>query len=71
MRYTVTEEHHDGGIDLIWRGESVATAITEGALAARERSPQSHVYVEWFRDSDGQRGYLNPNGDHDVAGKSW
>lgn len=29
------------------------------------------VFVEWSRASDGQRGFLNPDGNHSVTGESW
>ena len=29
------------------------------------------VYISWYRKSDGQHGYLNPGGDHDITGQAW
>ena len=29
------------------------------------------VFVEWYRKSDGQRGYLNRDGSHAIIGKAW
>jgi hypothetical protein len=29
------------------------------------------VYISWFRASDGQHGYLNPNGAHAITGQAW
>jgi hypothetical protein len=31
----------------------------------------SGVYVTWFRESDGQKGYLNSDGNHSVDGREW
>lgn len=29
------------------------------------------VYVQWFRASDGQKGYLNPDGNSSITGEAW
>jgi len=29
------------------------------------------VFVSFFRSSDGQTGYLNPDGNHSPVGKDW
>ena len=47
--------------------KSAATALAE-RLASKGRSG---IYVEFFRASDGQRGYLNPDGDHSITGEPW
>lgn len=33
--------------------------------------PRWRVYIAWFRESDGQQGYLNRNGDHEIVGEAW
>ena len=44
----------------------------EAIKAARKESSEGRkVFVCWFRSSDGQKGYLNPDGDHAVMGESW
>ena len=32
---------------------------------------RNQIFVCWTRLSDGQEGYLNPNGDHAVIGVNW
>jgi len=45
----------------------------EAKQIARKEAKDStnQVFVSWFRSSDGQHGYLNPNGDHAITGKAW
>lgn len=33
--------------------------------------PGESVFVEFFRESDSQRGYLNPDGSFSVTGRTW
>ena len=47
--------------------KGAATALAE-RLASKGRSG---IYVEFFRASDGQRGYLNQDGDHSITGEAW
>jgi hypothetical protein len=30
-----------------------------------------HIYITWYRASDGQKGFYNPSGDHELNGQSW
>ena len=39
--------------------------------AATYPQPQYKVYISWYRKSDGQRGYLNPDGNHAITGSAW
>lgn len=48
-------------------GRDVPGAVND--LASQH--PRSRIYVEWSRKSDGQHGYLNPDGDHDITGRPW
>lgn len=45
----------------------------EAARQARKAVAEgkTNVYVEWLRASDGQRAYLNPGENHELAGKRW
>jgi hypothetical protein len=38
---------------------------------ARKSSEYDLIFVSWYRKSDGQHGYLNPDGNHAIIGKSW
>lgn len=67
ISYTVQigeEDDHIPGIESPERA-------TELAIRACKENPECPVYVSWFRFSDGQHGYLNRSGDHDVTGRNW
>ena len=49
---------------------SAKTAITEARNAAAKYRDEQ-VFLSWFRTSDGQRGYLNSDGSHDVTGRAY
>ncbi len=56
--------------NLVDNGLSEKTAIAKAKrLAQNPRNGQ--VFIQWYRSTDGQHGYLNPNGDHAITGKSW
>ena len=40
---------------------------------ARDEKERSNgkVFITWFRASDQQHGYLNPDGNHAITGKAW
>jgi hypothetical protein len=31
----------------------------------------NQIFISFFRDSDGQTGFLNPDGSHTITGTSW
>jgi len=69
MEYTI-ELSRDGEIV---RSVSV-NGVRNATQTAREYSadnPDYQVFVTWFRNSDQQHGYLNPNGAHDITGRPW
>ena len=35
------------------------------------RLPETKVYLMWNRESDGQMGYLNPCGNHEIHGEAY
>jgi hypothetical protein len=41
------------------------------AKAAADKYPNERVFVSWGRASDGQQGYLNPDGNHAITGEAW
>ena len=46
----------------------------EAEKFAREearKNPDQNVFVSWFRSSDGQKGYLNSDGNYEITGKAW
>lgn len=42
-------------------------------LARREAmaNPTHQIYITWYRASDSQRGYYNPDGAHSITGRAW
>jgi len=43
----------------------------EAVALAEKHADKGHVFVRFYRQSDGQVGYLNPDGNHDITGKAW
>ena len=33
--------------------------------------PKSQIFISFSRANDGQRGYLNQDGSHDITGAAW
>lgn len=63
MRYSVSIGESCVGSDLTKK--TAIRAATESGVS------NQNVFVSWFRDSDGQKGFLNPDGSHAVTGISW
>jgi hypothetical protein len=63
MRYSVSIGESCVGSDLTKK--AAIKAATESGVS------NQNVFVSWFRDSDGQKGFLNPDGSHAVTGISW
>ena len=69
MKYTVTTEFE--GISISEQsGLSKAEAIRTAKNEAKSDT-DNQVFVNWYRKSDGQTGYLNSDGDHAITGKAW
>lgn len=71
MNYNVQIENYGNIINEyteLSKKEAIEIAKKE---ANRSENSKYQIYVTWFRSSDGQKGYLNPNGDHDITGKAW
>lgn len=71
MRYNVivSTETNIGYLD-----NTIATdlKLRDAIKTAKQNADEDNrVYITWFRSSDGQHGYYNPNGDHAITGKSW
>ncbi|MFH2075578.1 MAG: hypothetical protein ABIJ57_09565 [Pseudomonadota bacterium] len=68
MEYTV--EHGHDAVDNVeyYPGLSQKEAVM---LARKLATGRKQVYVSWSRSSDGQTGYLNRDGSHDITGKAW
>jgi hypothetical protein len=70
MRYEIEEE--DEG------GRTIASISVKSERSVRQEikkwikaDPSNLIFVSWYRTSDGQKGYFNPSGDHDITGKTW
>jgi hypothetical protein len=72
MKYTVTMQNKYGKPAATISGLSKSQAVKEARRMADDpENADNQVFVTWFRKSDGQHGYLNPDGDHAITGKSW
>lgn len=72
MTYAIELVHESGQVEFIAEATGVVDATRAANRAAsRFAGRDGLVYVTWFRESDGQRGYWNPDGRHDVIGKAW
>jgi len=68
MKYTINTYDVDVLVDSI--PDCTRKEVAKLAQAAAQRKG-CRVYVEWYRKSDGQHGYLNPDGDHAITGVAW
>ena len=67
----VTESQEQGLVsDTDGIGVSKKQAVMM-ARAAAAKYPGHKVFVSWGRASDGQQGYLNPDGNHAITGEAW
>jgi hypothetical protein len=69
MKYTVKYDFNkygkSGYTPHCTRKEAIKLARVE------VRNGSKGVTISFFRASDGQRGYLNPNGSHAITGNFW
>lgn len=68
MKYSVVKNNANGSSTVVAEGLSKKEAV---AKATEMAASTSGITVEFFRKSDGQHGYLNQDGSHDVTGKHW
>ena len=70
MKYDVNVYSENDQIITNENGLTKTGAMSTAAkYAAKYQNHQ--VFIEWHRESDGQHGYLNPDGDHAITGKAW
>ena len=70
INYSVTIVHESGDE----KTDLATTSYQEAygrAVALADESKDRQVYVEWYRASDGQRGYLNRDGSNNITGKAF
>ena len=69
MKYAI-ERTSIGGSETIEVGLSLHQALHNAAKQAAKNKGQIYqIYVVWYRESDGQHGYVNPDGNHSINGK--
>lgn len=74
QKYSVVKDDAIGPTELLASNcfLRVAMAIaTREAEKLRSSGSDARVYVQWYRKSDGQKGYVNPDGNHAITGKAW
>lgn len=69
LQYAVV--HKISGGEEFYAEARTKTAAVKRAKTTVDEFPDHVVFVTWFRSSDGQMGYINPNGDHAIIGISW
>jgi hypothetical protein len=71
MKYNVSIENCGmsiSGYENLSKKEAQRVAKIE---AEKPENEDNQVFVKWFRKSDGQKGYLNNNGNHEITGSAW
>jgi hypothetical protein len=53
---------------LSYRDAMRQAPLVAGSVAWRRNT---NAFVTWYRESDGQRGYLNQDGSHAIIGRAW
>lgn len=66
MDYTITDQDRE----MIKTDVPLAKVKSEVEKAKR-KYPTDQIFVTFFRATDGQKGYLNKNGQHSLTGKAW
>lgn len=73
MKYSVIRQI-EGGVALATVYEGIDLSKRDAIKTAKEvaaEHPEDNVFVTWGRASDGQQGYLNRDGNHEITGKRW
>ena len=47
------------------------TAVDPGRMSSPPHADAARIHVMWYRSSDGQHGFLNPDENHAVTGVPW
>jgi hypothetical protein len=72
LMYHVVEYSPQGQLLSSIEGLSERQAIKAAKIeAAKITDGKSQIFIEWYRSSDGQHGYVNPDGNHAITGHSW
>lgn len=70
MKYTIVVDHEgrEEYIPLQSRNQRQAMTAMRNYV---HRNPDTVAFLEFFRASDGQRGYINPDGNASPTGHKW
>lgn len=73
MNYTIAVSKYESSNIVLSQSERGSKKATRAAkeLAKEYPRPDYKVWVSWYRGSDGQHGYLNPDGNHAITGEAW
>lgn len=69
MKYDVNVQ--DDGMTIAGESGLSKKQAENKAVELAAEYPNCLVFVEWFRKSDGQHGYLNQDGNHAITGEAW
>ena len=70
MKYDINR-YDARGVAIECATAATAAQAQKIARGMAQRSKDGQVFIEWYRPQDGQRGYLNPDGHHDITGKAY
>lgn len=68
MKYNIERNYEPGKQELITTTTSERTAISTAKSEAAKG--QGQIYITWYRETDGNKGYLNRDG-HSPIGQAW
>jgi len=71
MHYTVTAQNGESSEPKAQYNGLLKNQAKAQARALAKEHPDCHVFVSWFRASDSQCGYLNPDGSYAIEGEAW
>jgi len=68
MKYAVSE--NTGGPE-VYHGQNLSKPSATALAKKLVSEGKTGIYVPFFRKADGQKGYLNRDGDHAITGIDW
>lgn len=71
MTYTIETIDSSFTPEFIQLGSIPAQLAMAEAHKAAAKHTDQQVFLTFFRRSDGQRGYLNSDGNHDITGRAY
>lgn len=70
MKYSVNMYSIGNSQSENWRDNLSKKEAEEIARTWVKENPNKQIFISWFRNSDGQKGYLNPDGNYAIIGKA-